>query len=397
MTPGGTTRPARPSRYLRDVDDSELRSPFSRRLSRRRLIGLDAGAAAVCTLAPLLLSGETETSAALVVPLAAAVGLPLAVRRLWPVPVFAAVLSASTVTLLLGLPWDSFVGPAFALYVVALTRVRRRWMPTPLIGVVSGAVILGGAMAGPANRHGETAGRLLLGLAVLGASWSLGRVVRERRAETARSARQFADQAVSEERLRIARELHDVLGHNISLINVQATAALHGLRREPERAEDALTAIKQASKDTLREMRATLGVLRQVDEAAPVTPAPGLARLDELTDGIAAAGLTIRTEVEGEPRPLPAETDLAAYRIVQEALTNVARHSNATTAAVRISYAGADVTVHVDDDGDTAAAGPSQDGSGIRGMRDRAKALGGDFDAGPRPGGGFTVRARLPA
>ncbi|TDC77594.1 sensor histidine kinase [Actinomadura sp. 7K507] len=277
--------------------------------------------------------------------------------------------------------------------------------------LAAAAVVAGVALAataygnrGEADHLQDAAGFLLVGWFV--AVIAIGGVVRNRRAylreadERARVAERGreleARRRAIEERLRIARELHDVLGHNISLINVQATAALHGLRREPERAEDALTAIKQASKDTLREMRATLGVLRQVDEAAPVAPAPGLARLDELTDGITHAGLTVRTETEGEPRPLPTETDLAAYRIVQEALTNVTRHSNAATAAVRIRYGDTDVTVTVEDDGDTTTA-PAEDGTGIRGMRDRAKALGGTLDAGPRPEGGFTVRARLPA
>jgi signal transduction histidine kinase len=254
------------------------------------------------------------------------------------------------------------------------------------------------------NHLADAASFLLAGWFV--AVIAIGGVVRNRRAylreaeERARVAERGreaeARRRAVEERLRIARELHDVLGHNISLINVQATAALHGLRREPERAADALTAIKQASKDTLREMRATLGVLRQVDEAAPVGPAPGLARLDELTGGIAAAGLAVRTEVEGEPRTLPAETDLAAYRIVQEALTNVTRHSTASAAAVRIRYTAADVTISVEDDGKPRSGASSGGGSGIRGMRDRAESLGGTLEAGPGPDGGFAVRARLP-
>ncbi|WP_242613933.1 sensor histidine kinase [Actinomadura roseirufa] len=222
----------------------------------------------------------------------------------------------------------------------------------------------------------------------------------ERRALAAERGREEeARRRAIEERLRIARELHDVLGHNISLINVQATAALHGLAREPERAEAALSAIKQASKETLRELRATLGVLRQVDEDGPGGAAPGLGRLAALTGGIAAAGLDVRTEVEGEPRALPAEADLAAYRIVQEALTNVTRHSDAASAVVRIRYCDGHVLVQVDDDGTGVAPASATlgTGSGIRGMRDRAEALGGDLAAGARPGGGFTVRARLPA
>ncbi|MFI0485159.1 sensor histidine kinase [Actinomadura sp. 9N215] len=297
-------------------------------------------------------------------------------------------------------------GPVVITFVIALYSVAAagHLVVAGVLVTLSMTATLYGDIRGDANHLADAAGFLLAGWFV--AVIAVGGVVRNRRAylreaeERARAAERGreaeARRRAVEERLRIARELHDVLGHNISLINVQATAALHGLRREPERAEAALTAIKQASKDTLREMRATLGVLRRVDEAAPVGPAPGLARLDELTDGLAAAGLTVRTEVEGDPRPLPAEADLAAYRIVQEALTNVTRHSSASAAVVRLRYGDGEVTVQVHDDG-APTAGPSGDGSGIRGMRDRAEALGGDFDAGARPGGGFTIRARLPA
>ncbi|MEU8803973.1 sensor histidine kinase [Spirillospora sp. NPDC048819] len=376
------------------MDDSELRSPFSRRLSRRRLIGLDAGAAAVCTLALLLLSGEAEASAALVAPLAAAVGLPLAVRRLWPVPVFAFVLSASSVMLLLGLPWDSFVGPAFALYVVALTRVRRRWIPTPLIGVISGAVILGGAMAGPANREAEAAGRLLLGLAVLGASWSLGRVVRERRAETARGARQFADQAVSEERLRIARELHDVVAHSMSLIAVKAGVAVHVAEARPQEALDALRVIETTSRGSLAEMRHLLGVLRTGGTDADLTPSPGLADLPGLAERAAMAGVHVDLEVDaGE---LPEGVALSAYRIVQEAVTNVVKHAAPARCRVRVRADGLRLRVDVTDDGPGVRVLPGGDGHGLIGMRERVMMYGGDFTAGPRPEGGFAVSAAFP-
>ncbi|MEV0668008.1 sensor histidine kinase [Actinomadura luteofluorescens] len=323
-------------------------------------------------------------------------------RRSHPIAVAAVTLAACAVYY----PVTEPDGPAVLTFVVALYTAAAEGHLTAAVVLVGIAVV--GTVAGDrrddVNHLADAAGFLLIGWFV--AVVAIGGVVRNRRAylreaqERARVAERGreaeARRRAIEERLRIARELHDVLGHNISLINVQATAALHGLRREPQRAEDALTAIKQASKDVLREMRATLGVLRQVDEAAPVAPAPGLARLDELTGGLAAAGLKIRTEVEGEPRPLPAEADLAAYRIVQEALTNVTRHSGATSAVVRVRYGAEDVVVGVEDDGTPGSGTPSADGSGIRGMRDRAEALGGALDAGPGPDGGFTVRARLP-
>jgi signal transduction histidine kinase len=213
------------------------------------------------------------------------------------------------------------------------------------------------------------------------------------RAEQARTREEQQRRQASEERLRIARELHDVLGHHLSLINVQAGVGLHLMDSRPEQAREALTAIKSASAEALREVRSVLGVLRPEEEAAPRAPAPSLARLDDLT---ADAGLPVRTVVDGTPRPLPAEVDRAAYRIVQEALTNVRRHAGpAAAAVVTIGYAEGEVTVRVTDDGAGSAA-PLDGGNGIPGMRARAEALGGTLTAAPVPGGGFAVRAVLP-
>ncbi|MCZ4515841.1 histidine kinase, partial [Streptomyces sp. ActVer] len=162
-----------------------------------------------------------------------------------------------------------------------------------------------------------------------------------------------------EERLRIARELHDVIGHNISMINVQAGAALHRLKKDPAQAENALGAIKSSSRETLRELRATLGVLRQVDEDVPTAPAPGLARADELVDSAKVAGLPVRIERTGAERSLPAPVDLAAYRIVQESLTNAAKHSGAGRVTVRIAYGERELTLVVEDDGPGSAVRPA--------------------------------------
>ncbi|MFI1488805.1 sensor histidine kinase [Streptomyces sp. NPDC020747] len=201
----------------------------------------------------------------------------------------------------------------------------------------------------------------------------------------------------TEERLRIARELHDVIGHNISMINVQSGAALHRLKKDPAQAEAALSAIKVGSRETLQELRATLDVLRRVDEDAPRAPVPGLARADALVASAKLAGLAVRIERTGGERALPAPVDLAAYRIVQESLTNAARHSGAGRVTIRIAYGDRDLTVTVEDDGRGAAARPARSGgSGIVGMTERARALGGELVAGPRPEGGFAVRARLP-
>ncbi|WP_207928831.1 sensor histidine kinase [Actinomadura sp. 6K520] len=374
--------------------DSELRSPYLRRLSRRGLIGLDAGAAIVYTLALLVLPGDTGVSAALAVPLAAAAGLPLAARRCRPVPVFAVVMSASTAMFLLGLPWDSYAGAASALYIVALTRGRQRWTPTPLIGVLSSVVILTGAVAGPAAWYAEVAGRLVLGAAVLGASWTLGRVVRERRAQAARSARQLADQAVSDERLRIARELHDVVAHSMSLIAVKAGVAVHVAEARPGEALDALRVIEATSRGSLAEMRHLLGVLRTGDADVAAAPAPGLADLTGLAERAAMAGVHVDLDVD--TADLPEGVALSAYRIVQEAVTNVVRHAAPARCRVRVRGDGLRLRIDVTDDGPGVRVLPGGDGHGLVGMRERVMMYGGDFSAGPRPEGGFAVSAAFP-
>jgi signal transduction histidine kinase len=223
------------------------------------------------------------------------------------------------------------------------------------------------------------------------------RVRRERAAEAVRIKQEETRRRASEERLRIARDLHDALGHHLSLINVQSGVALHLNQELPEQARTSLAAIKQASKEALGELRSVLSILRQVDENAPRAPAPSVARLDALVSRAAAAGLEVHTEISGTPRTLPTGVDLAAFRIIQEALTNVTRHAGKATATIRVGYGERDLTVQVEDDGNGSGQGSaSGGGNGIPGMRERASALGGELEAGPRPGGGFEVRARLP-
>lgn len=209
------------------------------------------------------------------------------------------------------------------------------------------------------------------------------------RAEQARAAERRAD----EERLRIARELHDVLAHSISVINVQAGVGLALLDSDPEQARTALTTIKAQSKEALGEVRQVLDTLRTPGDA-PRTPAPGLDRLPELVDQAAAAGLTVR--LQGTPPTLPPGTDLAAFRIVQEALTNVVRHSGSRHARVDLDHDGGTLRIRVDDDGPATGADAGGGGNGLAGMRERAAALGGTIEAGPRADGGFRVLAVLP-
>jgi signal transduction histidine kinase len=222
------------------------------------------------------------------------------------------------------------------------------------------------------------------------------RVQQSERVAAERAAR---DRQVGEQRLELAQELHDVLAHHISLINVQASVALHLLDERPEQARPALTNIKAASRDALHELRSALDVLRR-GEAAPRSPAPRLADLTDLVEGVRASGLDVRLDVRlavrldmvAPPEPLPAALELAAYRIVQEALTNVARHAGAGRATVRL-VVDDQLTIEVTDDG---RGGEAPAGNGIRGMRERAAALGGTVEAGPGPDGGFRVVAHLP-
>jgi len=215
----------------------------------------------------------------------------------------------------------------------------------------------------------------------------------ERRAEEAvRTRDEAARRRAMEERLRIARELHDSLTHSISVIQVQAGVAVHLARKRGEDVPPALMAIEEAGADAVRELRATLGVLRSEDGDGS-----GLSQLDGLVARARAAGLPVTVTVTGQQRPLPPEADQAAYRIVQEALTNVTRHAGHACASVHLHYTPEALSIQVDDDGQGTGTRPSGPGLGLVGMRERVSALGGRLQAGPQATGGFRVRAELPA
>ncbi|MEG3629790.1 sensor histidine kinase [Streptomyces poriticola] len=317
--------------------------------------------------------------------------------RRHPVPVATFVLAATIAYYLI----SAYDGPLMVAFVVALYLVAARGrLRAAIVLAALGLLLTGtGTLLGNQDVNGVALFMMtgwLVGVVALG--W-----VRHNRLALARETEQ---RAVSEERLRIARELHDVVGHHLSLINVQSAAALRRLHKDPEsgpqRAEAALDAVKDASREALRELRTTLGVLRQEGEAAPTAPATGgLDRLRELVEPARLAGLEVRVRGDGAAarRPLPAEVDLAAYRIVQEALTNVARHAHATAVTIRTGREPGRITVEITDNGRGPAAVPvtgGTPGTGISGMRERARALGGELTAGPAPDGGFTVRATLP-
>jgi signal transduction histidine kinase len=321
----------------------------------------------------------------------------LFLRRRYPATVLGFVLATTLGYILLDYPR----GPIFlALIIAFMTAVmsgrRVVAISSLVIGYVSFLWLPYLVGTEPAPTVGEALG-LAAWLLVLFTVSEIARSRRERALELARTREAEAMRRASEERLRIARELHDVLAHNISLINVQAGVALHLTEDLPEQARSALTAIKQASNEALAELRSVLDILREGREHAPRSPTSGLARLDDLVAKTEATGLRVSKRVAGTPRPLPPRVDLAAFRIVQEALTNVTRHAGDAHATIRIGYGERDLTVQVDDDGRSSSGEtPSGSGKGISGMRERAAALNGELEAGPRPGGGFRVRARLP-
>jgi signal transduction histidine kinase len=322
----------------------------------------------------------------------------LAWRRRYPVAVLGVVFGATLIYFVLGYA----NGPIWlALIIAYFTAVLAGHRLVAAVAAVAGFGIFPWLDYLLRDQPGPS----LVGLAAL-AAWLLVllgvaegiRIRRERIAEAARIREEEALRRAGEERLRIARELHDALGHHLSLINMQSGVALHLNKELPEQASGALTAIKQASKEALAELRSVLDILRQEGEAAARSPTWTLTRLDDLVAQAAAAGVVVQTEIDGEAHPLPFAVDVAAFRIVQEALTNVARHAGPATATVLVAYGDGDLTVQVDDDGRGVSAhdGAAGSGKGIVGMRERVAALGGDLQAGPRPGGGFRVRARLP-
>ncbi|MFF8730539.1 sensor histidine kinase [Streptomyces sp. NPDC015171] len=328
-----------------------------------------------------------------------AASVPLLWRHRHPVPVVFGTAAATLAYLALGYPY----GPVFVTVAVgcfsAVVAGHRRAAWTAVALLWAGHVLVAlwlFRLLPPAGDRGAGWGQEIViatwVLAVVALA-ELARVRREQwareRADRAEAARRRAD----EERLRIARELHDVLAHSISVINVQASMGLALLDSDPEQARSALTTIKAASKEALGEVRQVLGALR-APGAAPRAPAPGLDRLPELVEQAAAAGLTVETE--GEPPRLPPGAGLAAFRIVQEALTNVVRHSGSRHARVRVGYGDGVLRLRIDDDGPATGADAGGGGNGLAGMRERAAALGGTIEAGPRPDGGFRVLAVLP-
>ncbi|MEU6172131.1 sensor histidine kinase [Streptantibioticus parmotrematis] len=325
--------------------------------------------------------------------------LPFRLRR--PTAVVYATAAVTLGYLAAGYPY----GPFFLSFAVAFGSAvyagRRRHAWAAAVGLYGCHLLLshwlyrwlppsGDAGAGWVSESAFAAWLLAFGAAV-----ELGRVRREQFARNRRERAEAERRRADEERLRIARELHDVVAHSLSVISVQAGVGLALIDEHPEQARTALTTIRATSKEALGEVRQVLDSLRSPG-SAPKAPAPGLDRVPELARQAAAAGLDVRVTTEGGPRRLAPGADLAAFRIVQEALTNIVRHSGARSARVHVDYRAGALRLSVDDDGPATGDGDSGGGNGLIGMRERAAALGGTVEAGPRGDGGFRVVATLP-
>ena len=327
---------------------------------------------------------------------------PLAVRRKWPVPVALVVAAACVASSLAGVqftPLVSSAGPALAVAVFTVAdRSQRRSSLAVAIGVsVATWLLLGPAIA----LHHDVDQDAVQALVAIPA-WIAGDMVRVRRGyqqrlgqEIQRRSAEAAARDRAEERLRLSRDVHDVVSHSLATIAVRSGVARLLLDEQPGEARAALGAIEVASRSALDELRALLRQIR--DQSGPAEAAlPGLADLPALVSQLHRDGLQVSYQSRGEPRPYPAAVELSAYRIAQEALTNVVKHAPAARARVEIVHGGAELAIIVADDGPGAAPVPGGPGLGITGMRERAALLGGQLTAQRRPAGGFAVTARLP-
>jgi signal transduction histidine kinase len=332
-----------------------------------------------------------------------AIVAPLLFRRRFP---FGAPVAVGAAVVLASLVDDRLVPSNFivflcgcaAAFLVALLRDRRQ--------AIAGLAILIGvnAVVERTDPQGGIGNFVFLGLIftliwfvgfVLGRKFEEANEARDRAARAEREREERARAAVAEERARIARELHDVVGHSVSVMTVQASGVRRLLRPDQEREREALLVVERTGREALAEMRRMVGVLRRPEEAPALAPQPSLEHLDRLVEQAREAGLEVNLRIEGEAVELPAGLDLTAYRLVQEGLTNAIKHAQATRAEVVVRYSDGQVEVTVSDDGRGVGTGDGG-GHGLVGMRERVSVYGGDLDAGPKPGGGYRLRAKLP-
>lgn len=353
-------------------------------IAKLHLYLVDATAALVIWIlvAYAMLEPHQPPSPWVAVPMTALVAVPVAVRRVWPEIALGVTTAAMVVAVISQvLPLPALGAPVaavcFGLYTIAVERTRTWSLAALVISII--------ATGGLAGGEPES---LLVAFAALGSVWAIGYTTRLRRSFLERETTQRAEQALADERLRIARELHDVVAHNLSLIAVQAANAAHV--RSPAHAYEALTVISETSRAALTEMRSLLGVLRS---DADLAPSPGLDGLAELADRASLAGVRVSLDVRGDS-VVPEGVGLSVYRIVQEALTNVVKHAAPASCTVVVDVTSSSVRVEVTDDG--PGVKELGVGHGLIGMRERVAMYGGTFSAGPGADGGFRVVAELP-
>ena len=389
-------------------------------IDRRPAITDGAIAALLCVLALLSIRLTWQVNhplpASEAVALTLALMLPLAWRRRFPLAVLGVMTPVLIAYRLAGVPEDMWSANAwwFALFGAgAFGSDRWRiWARAASVTAVTGLVVYELSSARASGFQGSLTLLWLLTLASNTAFftwvWRFGDVMRIRRKrerqladrtrQLEREREENARRAVLDERVRIAREIHDVVAHHVSLMGVQAGAARRVLGQRPERAEEALSAIEEASRQAVLELHRLLGFLRQDQEDEPLAPQPSMRQLGSLITQMREAGLPVELNVEGRERPLPPGVDLSAYRIVQEALTNTLKHAGSARAAVTVRYGERAVEIEVIDDGRSTASGSEREsgGNGLMGMRERVSLLGGRLQVGHHPEVGFSVRAHLP-
>lgn len=387
-------RPDRGGALYAEAVRTAPRPPVPERLGPASWLALDGLVAVGYGLiaGTVVLRHPTGRPVALELAVIAVLGLACALRRLSPVGALAVAL---VVLVAVRWPYPALLPAWSALYLVAVTG-RRRTSLAALAGTVIASLY-----GAPVLDRG-----VLLSL-IAGLVWAVGYAVGRHRAYEQQVLRQRVQQTdaelekarrgVTEERMRIARELHDVVAHSMSVITVQAGYGHLVIDREPEKAREALGLIEATGRDALTEMRRLLGVLRaeDQDDTAARTPAPDLSDLEHLIRGTARAGVQVHLEITGRRRRLPPGIELSAYRIVQEALTNVVKHAGTPASRVRIGYEEHQLSIDITDDG-RARPGAGGYGHGLVGMQERVNLYGGWLRAGPLPGGGFQVLAQLP-
>jgi signal transduction histidine kinase len=328
--------------------------------------------------------------------------LPLLLRNAWPGPTLVVVAVGATLTAAtFQEPWVQLLAVALAAFDVGLRVADRTRSMLHAVGV--GALILGGVLA----QGADPVEALVLVFVVLVPSWVIGDTIRTRRLEATRrsedAARALREReerllaAAAQERRHVARELHDVIAHGVSVMVVQAGAARQVMHTSPEAAEESLHAVEATGREAMAELRRFVGALGDDAGDGGLAPQPGIAEIGALVDRVREAGLPVTLEVVGEPAPLPASLDVTVYRVAQEALTNALRYAGRAATSVRLAWVGDGLRLEILDEGPGAAAPRTEGaGRGLAGMRDRIELAGGHLAAGPRLGGGFGVRAWLP-